>query len=200
MIDRAQLRGVVVPMITPLHADGVTVNEKGVHQQVERLVSQGVHGVFVGGTTGEIWALDDQQFARLVRSAKEAVAGRVPLYVGVSHALHRGRRRPSPPGRAVGRRRGCLPGPLLHPAGSGRHRAPLPGAGRMPHRCPIIIYQYPGIVKTSITLATYAELAKIPGVVGAQGLAGRRHRVSPHGPLPARRWPGLSPVPGHATC
>src|SRR5512143_280848 len=73
-------------MITPLRADGVTVHEKGVHQQVERLVSQGVHGVFVGGTTGEVWALDDVQWAHLVTFAKEAVRGRVPLYVGISHA------------------------------------------------------------------------------------------------------------------
>ena len=33
---------------------------------------------------------------------------------------------------------------------------------------PIIVYQYPGIVKTSIALATYAELAKIPNVVGVK--------------------------------
>jgi 4-hydroxy-tetrahydrodipicolinate synthase len=33
---------------------------------------------------------------------------------------------------------------------------------------PIVVYQYPGIVKASITLATYVELAKIPGVVGVK--------------------------------
>jgi len=33
---------------------------------------------------------------------------------------------------------------------------------------PILIYQFPGIVKTSIALPTYAELAKIPGVVGVK--------------------------------
>jgi 4-hydroxy-tetrahydrodipicolinate synthase len=33
---------------------------------------------------------------------------------------------------------------------------------------PIIVYQYPGIVKASISLATYVELAKIPGVVGVK--------------------------------
>ncbi len=33
---------------------------------------------------------------------------------------------------------------------------------------PILIYQFPGIVKTSIRLETYEKLAAIPGVVGVK--------------------------------
>jgi len=33
---------------------------------------------------------------------------------------------------------------------------------------PVLIYQFPGIVKTSITLTTYTQLAEIPGVVGVK--------------------------------
>ena len=46
-------------MMTPLRADGATVHDAGVHQLVERLIGQGVHGIFVGGSMGEVWALDD---------------------------------------------------------------------------------------------------------------------------------------------
>jgi 4-hydroxy-tetrahydrodipicolinate synthase len=161
------IKGVVVPMVTPLRADGVTVHEKGVHQLVERLVTQGVHGVFVAGTTGEVWALDDEQWSRLVRFAREALAGRVPLYVGVSH--------PSTAGAAARARLAEQLGadvivslaPYYIPPGQAdivRHFQALANATALP----IIVYQYPGIVKSSISLATYVELAKIPGVVGVK--------------------------------
>lgn len=167
MVDRSMIKGVVVPMVTPLRADGVTVHEKGVHQLVERLVTQGVHGVFVAGTTGEVWALDDEQWSRLVRFAREALAGRVPLYVGVSH--------PSTAGAAARARLAEQLGadvivslaPYYIPPGQAdivRHFQALANATALP----IIVYQYPGIVKSSISLATYVELAKIPGVVGVK--------------------------------
>ena len=167
MIDRSKIKGVVVPMVTPLRDDGSTVHETGVYQLVDRLVKQGVHGVFVAGTTGEVWALDDEQWSRLVRFAKEALGGRTPLYVGVSH--------PSTAGAVARARRAEQLGadvivslaPYYIAPGQAdivRHFQALANATALP----IVIYQYPGIVKTSISLATYVELAKIPGVVGVK--------------------------------
>ncbi len=166
-MDRSKIGGVVVPVVTPLRADGVTVHEAGVHQLVERMVTDGVHGVFVAGTTGEAWALDDEQWSCLVRFAKEALRGRIPLYVGVSH--------PSTAGAVARARRAEQLGadilvslaPYYIAPGQAdivRHFRALANATALP----IIVYQYPGIVKTSIALATYAELAKIPNVVGVK--------------------------------
>ncbi len=167
MIDRSQIKGVVVPMVTPLRADGVTVHEKGVHQLVERLVHDGVHGVFVGGTTGEVWALDDEQWSRLVRFAREALQGRVPLYVGVSHHSTAGAVSRARLAEKLGADVVVSLAPYYIPPGQAdivRHFQALANATSLP----IIVYQYPGIVKASITLATYVELARIPGVVGVK--------------------------------
>ncbi len=167
MIERTRLRGIVVPMVTPLRDDAQTVHEAGVHQLVNRLIAQGVHGIFVGGTTGEVWALDDEQWSRLVRFASEAVQGRTPLYVGVSHhstaaAVARAR---------LAERLGADVVVALLPyyipssqADIVRHFQALAAATTLP----IVVYQYPGITKSSITLATYVELAKIPGIVGVK--------------------------------
>lgn len=167
LIERTRLRGVVTPMVTPLREDGQTVHEVGVRQLVERLIQQGVHGIFVGGTTGEIWALDAEQWTRLVCFAVGACGSRVPLYVGVSH--------PSTAG-AVARARQAerlgadvvvsLP-PYYVPPGQGdivRHFQALAAATGLP----IVVYQFPGIVKVSIALRTYTELTAIPGVVGVK--------------------------------
>jgi 4-hydroxy-tetrahydrodipicolinate synthase len=167
MMDRAQIGGVVVPMVTPLHADGITVHEAGVHQLVERLVTQRVHGVFVAGTTGEVWALDDEQWSRLVRFAREALRGRVPLYAGVSHPSTAGAVARARLAEQLGADVVVSLAPYYIPPGQAdivRHFQALAHATALP----IVVYQYPGIVKTSISLATYGELAKIPGVVGVK--------------------------------
>jgi 4-hydroxy-tetrahydrodipicolinate synthase len=154
-------------MVTPLRGDGVTVHEAGVHQLVERLVTQGVHGVFVAGTTGEVWALDDEQWSRLVRFAREALAGRAPLYAGVSHPSTAGAVARARLAESLGADVIVSLAPYYIPPGQAdivRHFRALANATALP----IIIYQYPGIVKASITLPTYVELARIPGVVGVK--------------------------------
>ena len=167
MIDRAQIHGVVVPIITSLCTDGETIHERGVQQQVDRLLVQGVHGIFAGGTTGEVWALDDEQWSRLVRCSREAVSGRVPLYVGVSHhstvcAVARARL-----AEKLGADIIVSLAPYYIAPTQGdilRHFEALAAATA----CPVIVYQYPGIVKTSISLSTYAALAAIPGIAGVK--------------------------------
>jgi 4-hydroxy-tetrahydrodipicolinate synthase len=151
-MEQSDIGGIVVPMVTPLHEDGRTVCEAGVHQLVERLVTQGVHGVFVGGTTGEVWALDDGQWARLVRCAAEACQGRTPLYAGVSH--------PSTTGAAARAHQAKQ----LGADEVVRHFQALAAATSLP----VLVYQFPRIAKVSITRPTYAELAAIPGVVGVK--------------------------------
>lgn len=166
-MDRSKIGGVVVPMVTPLRADGVTVHEAGVHQLVQRLVEDGVHGVFVAGTTGEVWALDDEQWSRLVRFTKEALRGRVPLYAGVSHPSTAGAVARARLAEQLGADALVSLAPYYIPPGQAdivRHFQALANATALP----IVVYQYPGIVKTSISLATYAELASIPGVVGVK--------------------------------
>lgn len=167
MIDRADVGGVVVPMVTPLQADGVTVHETGVHQLVERLVEHGVHGVFVGGTTGEVWALDDEQWNRLVQFTRDALRGRLPLYAGVSHPSTAGAMARTLRAEELGVDVVVSLAPYYIAPGQEdiiRHFRAIAEATALP----VLIYQYPGIVKTSISIATYTELAKIPNIVGVK--------------------------------
>ena len=167
MIERSFLRGIVVPMVTPLRADGVTVHDAGVHQHVERLIGQGVHGIFVGGSMGEVWALDDAQWERLVSVAVAACRGRTPLYVGVSHASTAGAVARTKRAAQLGADVVVSLAPYYTQPSQVdivRHFRALAEASDLP----VLIYQFPGIVKTSITLTTYTQLAEIPGVVGVK--------------------------------
>jgi len=70
---------VVSPMLTPDRLDGPAVG-----RIVEHLISGGVSGLFVLGTTGEGPSLTDQMRYEMVELTCTAAAGRVPVFVGVT--------------------------------------------------------------------------------------------------------------------
>ncbi|MBD8063679.1 dihydrodipicolinate synthase family protein [Oceanitalea stevensii] len=76
-----RFRGIIPPVITPLTTGG-EVDTTTLTAVVEHLVTEGVHGVFALGSTGEVAYLDDAQRDVVVRTVVAAVAGRVPVLVG----------------------------------------------------------------------------------------------------------------------
>ena len=76
-----ELRGVIVPAITPLDAEE-RVDEAAFRRILCRLIDAGVHGLFVGGSAGEGPLLADDQWERMVSIAHDAVGGTVPLLGG----------------------------------------------------------------------------------------------------------------------
>lgn len=88
--------GVIPPIITPFHEDG-TVNYTALSDMANHLVDHGVHGLFPFGTTGEFYAVSDQEYVKALQTVKEAVAGRtdryhkpIQLLAGCSHITTRG--------------------------------------------------------------------------------------------------------------
>jgi len=75
--------GIIPPVVTPLtRPDQLDV--EAVRRIVEHLVSGGVKGLFVLGTTGEGPSLTYQIRYEMVEVVCDAVAGRVPVLVGVT--------------------------------------------------------------------------------------------------------------------
>jgi dihydrodipicolinate synthase/N-acetylneuraminate lyase len=77
------LRGIVPPVVTPL-ADRDRLDRAALARIIERMITGGVAGLFVLGTTGEAPALDYRLRYELVEVAAEITNGRVPLLVGVT--------------------------------------------------------------------------------------------------------------------
>ncbi|MGM7424794.1 MULTISPECIES: dihydrodipicolinate synthase family protein [unclassified Cellulosimicrobium] len=73
--------GIVPPVLTPLTTDG-EVDVASLERLVDHLVTEGVHGVFVLGSTGEVAYLTDAQRDLVVRTVVRAAAGRVPVMGG----------------------------------------------------------------------------------------------------------------------
>ncbi len=77
--------------ITPYRRDGeVDLQELAAH--VARGVGAGAGGVFAACGTGEFSALEPDEYAEVVRTAVETVAGRVPVFAGAGGPVRTARR------------------------------------------------------------------------------------------------------------
>ena len=76
------LEGIIAPMTTPFTRKG-DVDEAAFRKQVQFLIDAGVHGLAVGGSTGEGHTLSGKEATRLVRIAMTEARGRVPVVAGI---------------------------------------------------------------------------------------------------------------------
>lgn len=81
-IPVSEIGGIIPPAVTPFDADG-GIDEAAFRAQIRWLLEAGVHGVAVGGSTGEGHALDARECARLYRLAVRECRGRVPVVAGI---------------------------------------------------------------------------------------------------------------------
>lgn len=82
-------KGVLPAMITPLKENG-EVNEKELRKLINYLINGGMHGIFAIGTTGEFYALSNEEYKSILEITLDEVKGRVPVYAGANHITTRG--------------------------------------------------------------------------------------------------------------
>lgn len=83
MTQPLRIHGVVPPVPTPLTATG-EVDTGAIHRIVDHLVRGGCHAAFVLGSTGELASLPRKSRELVIRTSVKAIAGRIPLLVGIA--------------------------------------------------------------------------------------------------------------------
>lgn len=78
-----RFKGIYVPITTPFDKDG-KVNFKVLEELVERLIGEGVTGLAPCGSTGEFYALSDQERLEVMKKVVEFAKGRVDLMAGTN--------------------------------------------------------------------------------------------------------------------
>ena len=76
-----QFQGIYTPVITPF-AEDYSIDYQAFGDLIDHLVDAGVHGIIVGGTTGEYYVETLEERVRLLQLAVERCAGRVPVIFG----------------------------------------------------------------------------------------------------------------------
>lgn len=78
-----QIKGIIPPIVTPFRGDG-SIDEELHRREVRYMVeTAGVHGLAVGGSTGEGHTLSTEECRNLVAWTMEEVDGRIPVIAGV---------------------------------------------------------------------------------------------------------------------
>jgi len=73
--------GIYTPAITPLNADG-QIDRAAFADVLEYLIEARVHGIIIGGSTGEYYAHTAQERFDLGALAKDVIGNRMPLIIG----------------------------------------------------------------------------------------------------------------------
>lgn len=83
-----QLIGMIPPILTPFNQDG-SINEVLLANEMDYAIHAGVHGLSVGGSTGEGPTLRDEELRDLITIAKEHVRPEQPIVCGIMRTCTR---------------------------------------------------------------------------------------------------------------
>ena len=174
-----KFEGIYTPAITPLAADG-RIDTAAFAEVLESLIEARVHGIIIGGSTGEYYAHTSEERQALAAQAKDVIGGRLPLIIGtgairtedsVAHARHA--REIGADAILVGSPPYALPTELENAA----HTLAVDAAAGLP----IMLYNYPGRMGVHMGEAYFGAIAACRNVVAikeSSGDMGQLHRLA----------------------
>lgn len=162
--------GIIPPIITPFTEDG-KFNEPVYREMVDHLIREGVHGVFPLGTTGEFYAVSEDEVREIFAVTLDAVKGRVPVYGGATHITTRGTVRLV----QVAEEAGVDAVSVLTPMFVSQTQDEIYQFYKTVAEntsLPVIIYNNRPKTNVHVAPATVAKLAEIPNIVGVKDSTG----------------------------
>lgn len=183
-----KFEGIYTPAITPLSPDG-HIDRDGFAAVLESLIEAKVHGIIVGGSTGEYYAQSNQERIELAAYAKDVVGTRIPLIIGtgairtedsVAYATH---------AREIGADAILVSSPpyaIPTEKENAVHALTIDRAANLP----IMLYNYPARMGVTMREEYFSRVGKSRNVVAIKESSGEMANVH----LLARKFPhiGLS--------
>ena len=162
---------VIPALVTPLDREG-NLLEQGLRDVIDYTITNGVHGIFVLGSSGEIYGLDNAQKRRVVEIAVEQANGRVPVYAGASEITTRDCIKTAHMVQEVGgvSALSVLTPYFMTPTQSElvEHYKNIAAETDLP----ILVYSNPGRTQVPVALTTMLELVDVPNIIGIKDSAG----------------------------
>jgi 4-hydroxy-tetrahydrodipicolinate synthase len=159
-------RGIITALVTPFHEDGA-LDLDTLRTRIAWQLDRGIHGLLVGGVSGEYVNLSPEERRQVVRTAVEAVAGQVPVIAGILEPNTRQAVAAAKDFEALSVQALLLLTPyhnLPTPAGVLNHFLTVHDATALP----ILLYNNPGRTGIDMDLALQSELAGLPRVIGVK--------------------------------
>lgn len=162
--------GIIPPLVTPLIGRD-ELDHAGLERLIEHVISGGVHGVFILGTTGEAPSLSYPLRREMITRAVANVAGRIPVLVGITDTSFVESVKLSEHAAEAGATAVVLSTPYYFPAG----QTELTGyvENLMPHMpIPLVLYNMPSLTKVWFETETLERLSAIPQIIGVKDSSG----------------------------
>jgi dihydrodipicolinate synthase/N-acetylneuraminate lyase len=164
------LRGIIVPMVTPL-LDRDTLDLAGLERLLEHILVGGVHGLFILGTTGEAPSLSYRLRYELIQRVCDRVRKRVPVLVGITDTSFVESVNIAVKARDAGAQAVVLAPPYYFPAGQSELLEYLNHLTReLP--LPLFLYNMPRFTKLIFEPETIRVAAEFPGIAGIKDSSG----------------------------
>ncbi len=158
------LRGIIPPLVTPLLENG-ELDIEGLEKLVDHVISGGVHGIFILGTTGEFSGLSKNLKTELIEKTCNLVKNKVPVLVGISDCSFAESVSLAHKAANYGADAVVLVPPFYFSASQVELLAYLKKmVKQLP--LPLFLYNIPVHTKVEFSPATVKAVAELPGVVG----------------------------------
>ena len=165
------LTGIIPPVVTPFTADH-ELDLPRLKTHIDFMLSHGVHGIFVLGTTGEFYALDEREKQSVIATAVAHVSGRSPVYAGTGAVTTREVLRLTSIAEREGARGVSVITPyFIKPTQAELHDHFLRIAEST--QISVVLYNNPATCGgLSIEPETVARLAEVPNIIGIKDSSG----------------------------
>jgi len=165
-----ELKGIISPILTPMHEDE-SINVEELRNEVERMISNGIHGIFPFGTNGEGYILSAEEKKTVLEVVVDQTAGRVPIYAGTGAISTKETIAQSKMAQEAGADVLSIIAPSFAAASQEEiytHYKTVAESVDMP----IVLYNIPARTGNAIAPATVARLAQIENIIGAKDSSG----------------------------
>ena len=81
-MDKSLIKGVVVPILTPID-ENERIDEEKLRSQVDYVIEGGVLGILAFGSNGEFYMVEEDEMERGLEIMISQSNGRVPVYFGI---------------------------------------------------------------------------------------------------------------------
>ena len=167
-----QLRGVFVPLVTPFDAAG-EVDPDALRRLVDYLIGAGVHGLFVGGTTGEFPLLSTAERRQVAEIVADRAAGRVPVVVHAGAPSTRETIELARHARAIGAPAVAVVAPYYFPLSDDALVAHYARLSESVPGLPVLLYNIPQRTANALAPGLAARIVgRCPNVVGIKDSSG----------------------------
>lgn len=164
------LRGIVPPLVTPL-LNRDEIDTAGTERLIEHVISGGVSGIFILGTTGEAPSLSYRLRREFIQLVTGLVKGRVPVLVGITDTAFVESIALANHASDCGAAAVVLSTPYYFPAGQTElSRYVEQVIAELP--LPLILYNMPSLTKVWFEIETLQELTRHKKIVGVKDSSG----------------------------